>query len=102
MKIIIDTNVLISAAFRDRLPETVILWILANPEWEQQFSFWLTACYQRRKRMLVGAAFCRDRAVGKHKPLYVAAKSRSHQSGWKPSCLLPRKMRIAGMGVDRL
>ena len=34
MKIIIDTNVLISAAFRDRLPETVVLWIVANPEWE--------------------------------------------------------------------
>nr|VFJ65766.1 MAG: putative toxin-antitoxin system toxin component, PIN family [Candidatus Kentron sp. DK] len=33
MKIIIDTNVLVSAAFRDRLPESVILWILAHPEW---------------------------------------------------------------------
>jgi putative PIN family toxin of toxin-antitoxin system len=34
MKIVIDTNVLISAAFRDRLPEKVILWLLAHPEWE--------------------------------------------------------------------
>jgi putative PIN family toxin of toxin-antitoxin system len=33
MKIIIDTNVLISAAFRDRLPERVILWLLSHPEW---------------------------------------------------------------------
>lgn len=34
MKIVIDTNVLISAAFRGRLPETIILWLLAHPEWE--------------------------------------------------------------------
>ncbi len=34
MKIVIDTNVLVSAAFRDRLPESVILWILARPEWD--------------------------------------------------------------------
>jgi len=38
-------------------------------------------CYQRRKRLPVGAASCRDWTVGKHKTLYVAAKSRSHQSG---------------------
>jgi len=34
MKIVIDTNVLISAAFRGRVPETIILWLLAHPEWE--------------------------------------------------------------------
>lgn len=34
MKIVIDTNVLISAAFRGRLLETIILWLLAHPEWE--------------------------------------------------------------------
>jgi predicted nucleic acid-binding protein len=34
VKIIIDTNVLISATFRDRVPEAVILWLLARPEWE--------------------------------------------------------------------
>ncbi len=34
MKIVIDTNILVSAAFRDRLPESVILWILARPEWD--------------------------------------------------------------------
>jgi len=48
--------------------------------------------------MLVGAASCRDWTVGKHKALYVAAKSRSHQSGWTIFCLLPRKMRIANTG----
>ena len=34
MKIVIDTNVLISSAFRGRVPETIILWLLAHPEWE--------------------------------------------------------------------
>ena len=33
MKVLIDTNVLISAIWRDRKPESVILWIIAQPEW---------------------------------------------------------------------
>ncbi|MBF0203735.1 MAG: putative toxin-antitoxin system toxin component, PIN family [Desulfamplus sp.] len=33
MKVIIDTNILISALLRDRMPETVILWIITQPEW---------------------------------------------------------------------
>jgi putative PIN family toxin of toxin-antitoxin system len=34
MKVLIDTNILISALLRDGIPESVILWILAQPEWE--------------------------------------------------------------------
>jgi predicted nucleic acid-binding protein len=35
VKVVIDTNVLVSAAWRDRDPELVILWIAAEPgrEW---------------------------------------------------------------------
>ena len=32
MKVLVDTNVLISAAFRDRLPEKVILFLSARPD----------------------------------------------------------------------
>lgn len=34
MKVVIDTNVLVSAAIADRNPEAVILFVLANPEFE--------------------------------------------------------------------
>jgi len=34
MKVIIDTNVLISAAWRDRKPEAVILWIVSRKDWD--------------------------------------------------------------------
>lgn len=34
MKVIVDTNILVSAVWRDRNPETVILWILAQPNWQ--------------------------------------------------------------------
>jgi uncharacterized protein len=34
MKVIVDTNVLISAALRDRTPEAVILWITSHEDWE--------------------------------------------------------------------
>lgn len=34
MKVVIDTNVLLSAVWRDRVPESVILWILSQPDWE--------------------------------------------------------------------
>jgi len=34
MKILIDTNVLISAIWRDKNPEKTILWVLAQPDWE--------------------------------------------------------------------
>lgn len=32
MRVVVDTNVLISAAFRDRLPEDVILFIVGSPD----------------------------------------------------------------------
>ena len=34
MRVLIDTNILMSALLRDGLPESVILWVLNNPEWE--------------------------------------------------------------------
>ena len=34
MKVIIDTNILVSAAIRDREPETIIQFIVDNPEFE--------------------------------------------------------------------
>jgi putative PIN family toxin of toxin-antitoxin system len=33
MKVVIDTNVFISAAWRDRNPESVVLWIINQPNW---------------------------------------------------------------------
>ncbi|MEW5938226.1 MAG: putative toxin-antitoxin system toxin component, PIN family [Chloroflexota bacterium] len=34
MKVLVDTNVLISAVWRDRKPEEVILWVIAQPDWK--------------------------------------------------------------------
>jgi uncharacterized protein len=34
MRVVIDTNVLVSAVIRDRLPERVLLWCLGNPQVE--------------------------------------------------------------------
>ena len=34
MRVVIDTGVLVSAAIRDRLPERVILWCVAQPDLE--------------------------------------------------------------------
>ena len=34
MRVLIDTNILVSALLCDGLPETIILWVLNNPEWE--------------------------------------------------------------------
>jgi uncharacterized protein len=34
MRVVVDTNVLISAAFRDRLPEDVIMFLVARPDFE--------------------------------------------------------------------
>jgi uncharacterized protein len=34
MKIVLDTNVLLSAAWRDRLPERVVLYIATDPQFE--------------------------------------------------------------------
>ncbi|MHB8090758.1 MAG: PIN domain-containing protein [Syntrophales bacterium] len=34
MKVVIDTNVVVSAVLRDRNPEAVILFVIGNPEFE--------------------------------------------------------------------
>ena len=34
MKVVIDTNVLVSAALRDRGPERVVLFVAEHPEFE--------------------------------------------------------------------
>ncbi len=34
MKVLIDTNVLVSALLRDRTPESAIMWVLEQEEWE--------------------------------------------------------------------
>ena len=34
MKVVIDTNVLLSAALRDKFPEAVIIWIAQHEDWE--------------------------------------------------------------------
>ena len=34
MKVVVDTNVVVSAILRDRLPEKVLLFIIAHPEFE--------------------------------------------------------------------
>lgn len=33
MRVVIDTNVLVSAALKDRDPEVVIKWVVAHPNW---------------------------------------------------------------------
>ena len=33
MRVVIDTNVLVSAALKDRDPEAVITWVVAHPDW---------------------------------------------------------------------
>jgi len=34
MKVVIDTNVLVSAAWRDKSPEAVVIWIANQDDWE--------------------------------------------------------------------
>ena len=34
MKVVIDTNVLVSAAWRDKSPEAVVLWLAAQEDWD--------------------------------------------------------------------
>ena len=34
MKVVVDTNVLLSAAWRDKSPEAVILWIVSHRDWK--------------------------------------------------------------------
>ena len=46
MRAIIDTNVLVSAALKDRNPEAVILWIAAQADWEWVVSSEIMAEYK--------------------------------------------------------
>ena len=46
MRAIIDTNVLVSAALKDRNPEAVILWIAAQADWEWVVSYEIMAEYK--------------------------------------------------------
>ena len=34
MKVVIDTNVLVSAAWRDKSPEAVVLWVAVQDDWD--------------------------------------------------------------------
>jgi putative PIN family toxin of toxin-antitoxin system len=34
MKVVIDTNLLLSAAWRDKSPEAVVLWIASHKDWD--------------------------------------------------------------------
>ena len=45
MKVIIDTNVLVSAVLKDRTPEEIILFIIQQPEFEWVASFEIKAEY---------------------------------------------------------
>lgn len=38
MNVIIDTNVLVSAIIRDRIPEKIILWVVTNP-----YVYWIAS-----------------------------------------------------------
>jgi hypothetical protein len=47
MKVIFDTNVFISAVWRDRTPEAVIVWVVDQPGWQwvvQAKDRWLVVC----------------------------------------------------------
>jgi putative PIN family toxin of toxin-antitoxin system len=53
MKVILDTNVVISAVWRDRKPESVILWVVAHPDWQWMVSAEILREYKdvlRRKK----------------------------------------------------
>jgi putative PIN family toxin of toxin-antitoxin system len=46
MKAIIDTNVLLSAAWRDKTPEAVVLWITVQDDWDWVVSEEILAEYR--------------------------------------------------------
>ena len=56
MKVVIDTNILVSAAIHDEIPETVIQFIVDRPEFEwivsQEIMIEYTEVLQRRKLKL--------------------------------------------------
>lgn len=46
MKVVIDTSVLLSAAWRDRSPEAVVLWVAEQDDWEWVVSEEILAEYR--------------------------------------------------------
>ncbi len=46
MKVVIDTSVLLSAAWRDKSPEAVILWVTVQDDWEWEVSEEILAEYR--------------------------------------------------------
>jgi putative PIN family toxin of toxin-antitoxin system len=46
MKVVIDTNVLVSAVFKGRVPRAVIQFIVDNPDWEWIVSLEIVAEYK--------------------------------------------------------
>lgn len=54
MRVVIDTNVLVSAAFKDKNPETVIRFVVAHPDFEWVVS---TAILDEYKTVLARSKF---------------------------------------------
>ena len=46
MKVVIDTNVLVSAALKNRTPDAVLRWIVAQPGWDWVVSTEILAEYK--------------------------------------------------------
>lgn len=58
MKVVIDTNVLVSAAWRDKLPEAVVIWIAFHDDWDWMVSQEILDEYQevlRREKFRLAA-----------------------------------------------
>ncbi|MDO8752512.1 MAG: putative toxin-antitoxin system toxin component, PIN family [Anaerolineales bacterium] len=58
MKVVIDTNVVLSAAWRDKKPEAVVLWIMVQDDWEWVVSDEILAEYRdvlRREKFSIAA-----------------------------------------------
>lgn len=60
MRVVIDTNVLLSAAYRDRLPERVVLWCIGQAQCEWLVS---TAIMQEYCSVLARPKFALSRAT---------------------------------------
>jgi len=58
MKVVIDTNVLVSAAWRDKSPEAVVIWIAFHDDWDWMVSQEILDEYQevlRREKFRLAA-----------------------------------------------
>jgi len=63
MKVVIDTNVFVSAVWRDKDPETVIVWICDHPGWQWVVSKEIKTEYRevlRRKKFSFPPAVLRE------------------------------------------